>query len=114
MNLICILNSYMSMHNIILQNIYISDDQYQIEETIDNVSGKLESFSLSDAIETSLNMQGMHAPVEEPRRGGLVHLMINKVQSDCSRQEVTTNSSTGVRVQCCPPGDGAAPLRPGG
>ena len=70
MNLICILNSCMSMHNIILQNIYISDDQYQIEETIDNVSGKLESFSLSDAIETSLNMQGMHAPVEEPRRGG--------------------------------------------
>ena len=81
MNLICILNSYVSMHNIILQNIYISDDQYQIEETIDNVSGKLESFSLSDAIETSLNMQGMHAPVEEPRRGGLVHLMINKVQN---------------------------------
>ena len=63
-------------------NINISDDQYQIEETIDNVSGKLESFSLSDAIETSLNMQGMHAPVEEPRRGGLVHpLMIHKVQN---------------------------------
>ena len=65
-----------------LAHIYISDDQYQIEETIDNVSGKLESFSLSDAIETSLNMQGMHAPVEEPRRGGLVHpLMIHKVQN---------------------------------
>ena len=36
---------------------------------IENVSGKLESFSLSDAIETSLYMQGMTAPASEPRRG---------------------------------------------
>ena len=36
---------------------------------IENVSGKLESFSLSDAIETSLYMQGMTAPSSEPRRG---------------------------------------------
>jgi len=37
---------------------------------IENVSGKLESFSLSDAIETSLYMQGMTAPAaSESRRG---------------------------------------------
>merc|ERR1712029_226448 len=40
------------------------DNQYQVDTDIENVSGKLESFSLSDAIETSLNMQGMHAPLE--------------------------------------------------
>ena len=40
-----------------------------VEADIENVSGKLESFSLSDAIETSLNMQGMTAPASEPRRG---------------------------------------------
>ena len=39
------------------------------EADIENVSGKLESFSLSDAIETSLYMQGMTAPASEPRRG---------------------------------------------
>ena len=36
---------------------------------IENVSGKLESFSLSDAIETSLYMQGMAAPASESRKG---------------------------------------------
>jgi len=46
------------------------DHQYQVDDEIENVSGKLESFSLSDAIETSLNMQGMHAPQEEPRPRG--------------------------------------------
>merc|ERR1712227_665514 len=46
------------------------DDQYQVDTDIENVSGKLESFSLSDAIETSLNMQGMNAPQEEPRPRG--------------------------------------------
>ena len=40
------------------------------EADIENVSGKLESFSLSDAIETSLYMQGMTAPAaSESRRG---------------------------------------------
>merc|ERR1712126_347740 len=46
------------------------DNQYQVDTDIENVSGKLESFSLSDAIETSLNMQGMHAPLEEHRPRG--------------------------------------------
>ena len=50
--------------------VIISDNQYQVDTDIENVSGKLESFSLSDAIETSLNMQGMHAPLEEPRPRG--------------------------------------------
>ena len=50
--------------------VFISDNQYQVDTDIENVSGKLESFSLSDAIETSLSMQGMHAPLEEPRPRG--------------------------------------------
>jgi len=59
----------------------ISDDQQRTvtDNDIENVSGKLESFSLSDAIETSLNMQGvqgvqgvqvMQAPTQEPRKKG--------------------------------------------
>lgn len=55
----------------------LASPQHRPEETeaqvdqadIENVSGKLLSFSLSDAIETSLYMQGMTAPASEPRRG---------------------------------------------
>ena len=43
-----------------------------------------------------------------------IHLWSIKFKIDCSREEVSTDSSTGVRVQCCPPRDGPAPLRPGG
>ena len=38
-----------------------------IENEVENLSGKIDSFSLSDAIEASLNMQ---APVEEQRSRG--------------------------------------------
>ena len=67
----------------------ISDDQQRTvtDNDIENVSGKLESFSLSDAIETSLNMQGvqgvqgvqvMQAPTQEPRKKGKYRNVKNK------------------------------------
>jgi len=49
------------------------ENQYVADEDIENISGKIESFSLSGVLETSLDymqgMEGMQPPVQEPRRG---------------------------------------------
>ena len=80
---------------------------------IENVSGKLESFSLSDAIETSLYMQGMTAPATEPRRGETSHTLTTDTDHQHHRQEVTADSSAGVRIQCCAQGNVQTTLGPG-
>jgi len=90
---------------------FISDNQYQVDTDIENVSGKLESFSLSDAIETSLNMQGMHAPLEEHRpRGNFKSVEVvtsfGILFPIFLRQKIPTNCSFGVRLQCCSQRDG--------
>ena len=91
------------------------------EADIENVSGKLESFSLSDAIETSLYMQGMTAPAaSESRRGESSHnvtgrglIVSNDNNNDDDRQEVTADSSAGVWVKCGTQGDVQTSLRTG-
>jgi len=50
------------------------ENQYVPDEDIENISGKIESFSLSGVLETSLDyiqgMEGMQPPVQEPRKAG--------------------------------------------
>jgi len=45
----------------------VTQDLVCFEKDVENLSGKIESFSLSDAIEASLNMQG---PIDEQRSNG--------------------------------------------
>ena len=44
------------------------EDQYNYDPEVENVSGKLDSFTLSDVLD-SLNVQPGLQPTEEPRRG---------------------------------------------
>ena len=54
--------------------LFILENQYVPDEDIENISGKIESFSLSGVLETSLDyiqgMEGMQPPVQEPRKAG--------------------------------------------
>ena len=76
-------NQGIIIHQTLAIEYLISDEQQPLpDQEIEDVSGKLESFSLSDAIETSLNMQGVHgmqAPSQEPRRGVLILQLFYKV-----------------------------------